>query len=244
MGTTSNFGFPFPEDTDLVRDGAQAIEDLADAVDGVVANGFRFVGQVTFTADGTFLRDDPLGTGDIKLRAVRVRVVGGGGGGGRGRSGRVAAGGGGGGTAVTLITDISSLPGSVGVTVGGSGAGATTDDSNGAAGTDSMFGSLCVATGGRGTLNSGLQAVRPSTAGTIGDFFAAGGPGGSGSAVSGSAGGVGGSSTLGGGGQGQRGNVDGPGGDGQVFGGGGGGGVGPANGGDGAVGIVIVELYA
>jgi len=33
MGTTSNYAFPYPEPTDLVKDGAQAIEDLAVAVD-------------------------------------------------------------------------------------------------------------------------------------------------------------------------------------------------------------------
>jgi hypothetical protein len=33
MGNTPNNNFPFPESTDLVKDGAQAIEDLADAID-------------------------------------------------------------------------------------------------------------------------------------------------------------------------------------------------------------------
>ena len=43
-GTTTN-GFPYPESTDFVTDGAQAIEDLAVAVDS--KTGFYFIKQQT-----------------------------------------------------------------------------------------------------------------------------------------------------------------------------------------------------
>jgi hypothetical protein len=33
MGNTANNNWPYPESTDLVKDGATAIENLADAID-------------------------------------------------------------------------------------------------------------------------------------------------------------------------------------------------------------------
>lgn len=52
MGTTPNFNFPYPEPTDLVRDGAQNFEDLADAVDLTIFN--LPAGGLELIADGTF----------------------------------------------------------------------------------------------------------------------------------------------------------------------------------------------
>lgn len=52
MGTTPNFSFPYPEPTDLVRDGAQNFEDLADAVDSTIFN--LPAGGLELIADGTF----------------------------------------------------------------------------------------------------------------------------------------------------------------------------------------------
>jgi len=37
-GTTTNYGFPYPTSTDYVRDGATAIESLADAIDAFVSD--------------------------------------------------------------------------------------------------------------------------------------------------------------------------------------------------------------
>ena len=67
-----------------------------------IANGFLYAGTRVYTGNGTFSKSDPLGTGDIGLRAIRVLVVGGGGGGGGARetgSGQVSVGSGGGGGA-------------------------------------------------------------------------------------------------------------------------------------------------
>jgi hypothetical protein len=36
MGTTTNYNWPIPEDTDLVKDGAEAIRDLGNAIDTTV----------------------------------------------------------------------------------------------------------------------------------------------------------------------------------------------------------------
>jgi hypothetical protein len=55
MGNTPNNNFPFPESTDLVKDGAQAIEDLADAIDttlGVyapVSSGLTLINTTSFS---------------------------------------------------------------------------------------------------------------------------------------------------------------------------------------------------
>jgi hypothetical protein len=55
MGNTPNNNFPFPESTDLVKDGAQAIEDLADAIDttlGVYApstSGLTLINTTSFS---------------------------------------------------------------------------------------------------------------------------------------------------------------------------------------------------
>jgi hypothetical protein len=56
MGNTPNNNFPYPEPTDLVKDGAQAIEDLADAIDttlGVyapVSSGLTLINTTSFSA--------------------------------------------------------------------------------------------------------------------------------------------------------------------------------------------------
>jgi hypothetical protein len=55
MGNTPNNNFPYPEPTDLVKDGAQAIEDLADAIDttlGVyapVSSGLTLINTTSFS---------------------------------------------------------------------------------------------------------------------------------------------------------------------------------------------------
>lgn len=80
MATTPNYTWPTPNDTDQIADGASAIRALGDAIDATVfaqSVGFRYVGTRYYTSSGTFAKADPLGTGDIGLRAVRVRMVGG-----------------------------------------------------------------------------------------------------------------------------------------------------------------------
>ena len=129
---TSPFGFPYPEDTDLVRDGATDIENLAEGVNDYLTGGYLYAGTRYYTSSGTFAKADPLGTGDIGLRAIRVRMVGGGGGGGGldGTADEARSGGGGGGYSELFITDIAGLDASVTVTRGAGGAGVSDDPGN------------------------------------------------------------------------------------------------------------------
>jgi hypothetical protein len=72
--------------------------------------GYRYVGTRYFTSSGTFAKADPLGTGDVGCRAVRVRAVGGGGGGG--------------GAAATAVGQYAvAVPGDVAIAGGAGGAG-------------------------------------------------------------------------------------------------------------------------
>lgn len=41
-GTTTNYGFPYPTSTDLVRNGASAMQSLADSVDSFIAGSEAF----------------------------------------------------------------------------------------------------------------------------------------------------------------------------------------------------------
>jgi hypothetical protein len=56
MGTTTNNGWTYPESTDLVKDGATAIQTLADDIDttlGVYApstSGLTLINTTTFSA--------------------------------------------------------------------------------------------------------------------------------------------------------------------------------------------------
>ena len=136
---TSPFAFPYPEDTDLVRDGATDIENLATGVNDYLAGGYLYAGTEYYTSSGTFAKADPLGTGDIGLRAIRVRMVGGGGGGGGAAStssSQVAIGGAGGGGAYAekFITDITGLSASETVTRGSGGAEGAAGNNNGSSG--------------------------------------------------------------------------------------------------------------
>ena len=155
MATTPNRSWPTPDDTDLVRDGASAIRALGDAIDGTVGQGFVYAGTRYYESSGQFEKADPLGTGDIGLRAIRVRMVGGGAGGGgaRAQAGEqmISQGGSGGGFSESFITDIDGLSSSVAVTAGAGSSGATGLSSAGNGG-QSSFGSLVVANGGIGGL--------------------------------------------------------------------------------------------
>jgi hypothetical protein len=118
---------PYPEDTHLVRDGAQDIENIASGVNDYLTGGYLYAGTVYFTSSGSFVKADPLGTGDIGLRAIRVRCQAGGGGAGgvpaTTTQAAVSVCGGGGSYAESFITDIASLPTSVTVTRGSGGDG-------------------------------------------------------------------------------------------------------------------------
>jgi hypothetical protein len=146
---TAPFGFPYPENTDLVRDGAQDIENLATGVNDQLALGFQYVGTRYYTSSGTFAKADPFGDSSFdgaKLRAIRVRMVGGGGGGGGAQATSStqtspAISGGGGAYAESFITDIASLATSVTVTRGDGGAGGSGSGS-GSTGGASSFGAL------------------------------------------------------------------------------------------------------
>lgn len=155
MAATPNFGWPTPDDDDLVSAGAQAIRALGDAIDAsVTANGtaitalqegFRFAGTRYYESSGAFAKADPLGTGDIGLRAIRVRVLGAGGGGAgcaATGAGETSIGGGGGGGCLTTkffdATDLATFPASVTITRATGGAGGV-GTAAASAGGDSSF---------------------------------------------------------------------------------------------------------
>ena len=102
----------------VLRDGTVPFERLSNVPSGIYA-GTRY-----FFGDGTFSVTNPLLTGDIGLKAVRVRLVGGGAGG-RSRSTSNAnasfGGGGGGGAYAEKFFLRSALPSSVSVAVGAGG---------------------------------------------------------------------------------------------------------------------------
>jgi len=154
---TSPFAFPYPQDTDLVRDGATDIENLAEGVNDYLAGGYLYAGTRYYTSSGTFEKADPLGTGDIGLRAIRVRCVGAGGGGGgctttSAAEVSIAAAGGGGSYSESLISDITGLDTSVTVTRGAGGTFGAAGNNSGSAGGQSSFGSAVTAPGGGGGL--------------------------------------------------------------------------------------------
>jgi hypothetical protein len=163
---TTPFGFPYPEATDLVRDGAQDIENLATDVNDYLANGYIYAGTIYYTSSGDFEKADPFGTGDIGVRAVRVRMVGGGGGsGGNTATGAnqvsAATGGGGGGYAEKFITDIAGLSSSETVTRGAGGAAGAAGNNNGSAGGNSTAFGVTANGGGFGR---GSGALAPADA--------------------------------------------------------------------------------
>jgi hypothetical protein len=263
--TTSPFGFPYPEGTDLVRDGAQDIENLAEGVNDYLAAGYLFAGQIRYTSSGTFVKADPFGAGDIGLRAVRVRCVAGGGGGGGAETtgaGQVAAGNGGsgGGYAEKFIL-ASDLTSTVTVTRGSGGAGGA-GNAAGTAGNSSSFGATetfeVIAPAGNGA--NRLGAHTPATLvlappagqpGGAGDIIVQGQAGTPmvlfGSGGSAAIGGSGGSSLIGAGADAIGSSTNG--GPGRIYGGGGAGGLNGASqgtarsGGTGANGIVIVDCF-
>jgi hypothetical protein len=207
--------------------------------------GFRFAGTRYFTSSGTFVKADPLGTGDIGLRAIRVTCWGGGGSGGGIPSGTGVAGGGGGGSAGRrFITDIALLSASVNVAVGAAGSGGT---GNGSTGGDSTFDStVVVGKGGTGGTSSGVAGER--TAGSVGDIVFPGGAGGAGGVLGSPAGGGGnGALGIGAGARPDRNNITSSGNPGFGFASGGSGAIrqtdGSEPGGNGANGIVIVDCF-
>jgi hypothetical protein len=261
---TTPFGFPYPEDTDLVRDGASDIENLAEGVNDYLTGGYLYAGTRYYESSGTFAKADPLGTGDIGLRAIRVRMVGGGGGGG-GVTAPVSpqfnasSGGGGGGYAEAFITDIASLDASEVVTRGSGGAGGADTGGTGANGATSSFSSISATggAGGEGRTGNTIQRVNSiggaGGEGSGGDIRIAGQAGTPGIMLSNSSfrniGGYGGSTVLGSGAAG-RGDRQTPGSPAQGYGGGGAGSAAieaagePAKvGGAGSNGIVIVDCF-
>jgi hypothetical protein len=226
--------------------------------------GYRYVGTRYFTSSGTFAKADPLGTGDVGCRAVRVRAVGGGGGGGGAAATAVGqyavASGGAGGVYGEKFILASALASSVTVTRGAGGAGGAAGANDGTAGGASSFGALLDVSGGNiglaGTAGSAPRsrpAAQASTTQAVpGDVAIAGGAGGAGWALQGLfQAGAGGGSAFSSGNATQQGLASqsrtGPSGVGFGCGGAGGGngeGQTAAAGGNGAAGIVIVEVYA
>ena len=250
---------PFPLSTDLVRDGAAAIQAVAEVLNAPTG-AFRYAGTRYFTSSGDFEKADPLGTGDIGLRAIRVRLVGGGGGGAGVDAGEAGvrngagAGGGAGAYAESFITDIAGLDATITVTRGAGGSGGTGGGFAPNGGTSS-FGSLVIGSGGvggEGFTGTSLFVSRTAGGGPTGtgDLVIPGNPGNYGgvvriaTAAGAQTGGSGGHSMLGAGGEGNR-RANGL--AGQGFGSGGGGASTDTNvarnGGAGANGIVIVDCF-
>jgi hypothetical protein len=185
---------------------------------GVNTNGFSYAGTVYFTSNGTFVKADPLGTGDIGLKAVRVRCQGAGGAGGgapatTGGQFGFGAPGMAGSYAESFITDIAGLDATVTVTRGAGGAGVSgATGNNGAA---SSFGTAVSAAGGKGgSATTDTNTIYfPNFSGfgsSTGDITATGDRGTATGCISQSgfssvAGGTGGSSRFGAGGHGGRG---------------------------------------
>jgi hypothetical protein len=241
---TSPFAFPYPEDTDLVRDGATDIENLATGVNDYLAGGYLYQQTVYYTSSGSFVKADYPG-----LRAIRVRMVGGGGGGSGASASTIqsGAGGGGGDYSESFITDIAGLDASVVVTRGSGGAGSA-NNAVATAGGDSSFGStIVVAKGGREGQINGFFPGPPT--GSVGNLTFNGDQGVPGGLVGSDVqAGAGGSSALGSGGPGRRAGTSSVGSSGLLFGGGGSGGknqntASDQAGGAGANGIVIIDVF-
>jgi hypothetical protein len=159
---TSPFGFPYPEDTDLVRDGASDIEALAVAVNDQFSAGFQYVGFRVFTSTVNFDKTDAFGNGtNIEPRGILVYITGGGGGGGGAgttSSSQVSmgSGGAGGGTGLKFFgpTDIAGFTTSETVAIGLGGAGDPgTVFASGSTGGASSFAGI-TANGGSGGVGS------------------------------------------------------------------------------------------
>ena len=147
---TPIFSIPFPEDTDPVTDGAQDMRDIAFTVENLLAAGHRYAGTRIFTSTGTlFAKADAFGdSSNVSARAIVMTLVGGGGGGGGAgvtAAGESAAGGGGSAGAVGIhVLDsaaIAALGTTVTITIGAGGAGGV-GAAAGAAGGDTIFGSV------------------------------------------------------------------------------------------------------
>jgi hypothetical protein len=62
MGNTANNNWPYPESTDLVKDGATAIENLADAIDTtlgvfVPSTGLTLINTTSFSGVSQSIND-------------------------------------------------------------------------------------------------------------------------------------------------------------------------------------------
>lgn len=166
------------------------VAQLRSDFDADVLLGFRFLEEIRYEADDTFVKADFVG-----LRMVEVLVQGDGGGSG-GCQGTVAgqgsaSGGGGGGGFSRKLVPVEALLDEEDITVGQGGAGGGAGNNNGSAGTGSSFGSHASATGGGGGSGSGVTSFNASnpggTGGTAsgGDFNVQGGYGGYGNIVGG-----------------------------------------------------------
>jgi len=225
--------------------------------------GFQYAGTRYYTSSGTFLKADPLETGDIGLKAIRVRCVGGGGGGGSATAGtnesRSGGGGHGGGFAERFIL-ASELDSSETVVRGAGGSAgnngarssfstvAETYFTDAVGGTSGLSGADTLPSA---TSSVGITRQSPNQTGGAGDLVGdpeVGGIGVSTRNVNTASGGHGGPSVFGTGGRGAfaiSGAANGF--DGVTFGSGGSGGCavnsGTGTGGSGANGIVIIDCF-
>jgi len=76
MGTTTNYGWNYPESTDLVKDGATAIQTLAEEIDTTAATlgGMTLVNKTTFSAVISQSLDNVF-TSDYKNYRIDIHVT-------------------------------------------------------------------------------------------------------------------------------------------------------------------------
>lgn len=69
--STTHYGFPYPEDHDLVMDGAAAVQNLAEAVDGTL-NTLRGQTRLRRVGRGRVVIDNPPAPGQSRTRTVEM----------------------------------------------------------------------------------------------------------------------------------------------------------------------------
>lgn len=152
---------------------------LSNSVNQLINTGVVTVKRTNFTSNGTY-------TPSTGMLYCIVECIGGGGGGGASVGAvnfYVGGSGGGSGGYSRRVCSASDIGASKAVTIGTGGAGGIAGTSNGAAGASTSLGSLCIANGGSGAINSsftnGGTFGAGATAGT-GDITAPGSDGGAG----------------------------------------------------------------
>jgi hypothetical protein len=77
MATTPTYSWPLPDDTDLVKDGAEAIRDLGNAIDTTVSTtGLVHIETQTFSAVSGFSFSNDVFTSDFRNYKIVIELAG------------------------------------------------------------------------------------------------------------------------------------------------------------------------